>query len=283
MTSRPKILIGTSGYYYNDWAETVYPKELKKTDYLAYYSGIFSTVELNSTFYGMPTPEGMTKKLLEAGENTTFSVKATKTMTHEIDHAQWRNEAETFIKALYPLRQAKRLDAVLFQFPYSFHYSTGNRIYLDNLLKFFTEIPAAVEFRTSEWYATKVIQGMQKRGVSLVSLDMPNLPKLPPSMDVVTAPLAYIRLHGRNKENWWASNDHARYNYQYSDRELNAWADRIGRLSQKAERVLVYFNNHPNGQAVINARLLRVLLANNGIIKRGGKEMENGEEGNMPS
>jgi uncharacterized protein YecE (DUF72 family) len=95
-----------------------------------------------------------------------------------------------------------RLDAVLFQFPYSFHYTPDNRRYLDRLLTYFMEVPAAVEFRTADWYTGKVIEGMKSRNVPLVSLDLPELPKLPPLMDVVTAPLAYIRLHGRNKEAW---------------------------------------------------------------------------------
>jgi len=80
---------------------------------------------------------------------------------------------------------------------------------LDKLLKVFKDVPAAVEFRTAEWYSGRLIEGMKNRGVPLVSLDLPELPKLPPAMDVVTAPVAYIRLHGRNKEAWWGKDDYA--------------------------------------------------------------------------
>jgi hypothetical protein len=70
----------------------------------------------------------------------------------------------------------------------------------------------------------KVIEGMRSRNIPLVSLDMPALPKLPPQMEVITAPLAYIRLHGRNSEVWWGKDDHAWYDYLYTDSEIKAWA-----------------------------------------------------------
>ena len=77
---------------------------------------------------------------------------------------------------------------------------------------------------------------------------------------MVTAPLAYIRLHGRNKEAWWGKDDHARYDYLYTDSEMEAIAERIRRVAEKARRVLVYFNNHPFGKAVRNAQTLEKLL-----------------------
>ena len=112
----------------------------------------------------------------------------------------------------------------------------------------------------------KVIEGMKNREIPLVSLDMPQLPKLPPAMDVVTASTAYIRLHGRNKEEWWGKDDHSRYDYLYSDSEIEAWAARIKRICEQARRVLVYFNNHPFGKAVRNAQTLAKRL---GILNQG--------------
>jgi len=239
-----EILIGTSGYSYHEWVGTVYPEETKAKDYLACYSGLFSTVELNFSYYNMPKADNLAKMLADGGDKLTFSIKAHKTLTHEINPAQWEGEAKTYLDALEPMLAAGRLEAVLFQFPYSFHYTPENRTYLDKLLKYFKGVPAAVEFRTADWCNGKVIEGMKSRNVPLVSLDMPELPKLPPTMDVVTAPFAYIRLHGRNKEAWWGSDDHERYNYLYADSEIEAWADRIQRMAQQVKRVLVYFNNH---------------------------------------
>jgi len=170
------------------------------------------------------------------------------------------------LAAIEPLRRSGRLEAVLFQFPYSFRYTPENRRYLDRLLKYFGDVPKAVEFRKADWYGDKVIEGMKSRAVPLVSLDMPNLPKLPPQSDVVTAPVAYIRLHGRNGEAWWGSDEHARYDYEYTDGELEAVAARIGRVAELAHRVLVYLNNHPFGKAVRNARTLGKMLKKIGLL-----------------
>jgi uncharacterized protein YecE (DUF72 family) len=156
--------------------------------------------------------------------------------------------------------EAGRLEAVLFQFPHSFHYTKDNRIYLNSLLKFFKGVPLAVEFRTADWCTAKVFDGMRNLEIPLVSLDLPELPKLPPTMDIVTAPLAYIRLHGRNKEAWWGKNDHARYDYLYTDSEIEVWAARIKRIIGQARRVMVYFNNHTFGKAVRNAQKMEKML-----------------------
>jgi uncharacterized protein YecE (DUF72 family) len=138
----------------------------------------------------------------------TFAIKAHKTFTHEVNPSGWEGDAKTYLNAIEPMLKAGRLEAVLFQFPYSFGYTDDNRRYLDRLLKCFKGVPAAVEFRKVDWFAGKVIEGMKSRNVPLVSLDMPELPKLPPLMDVVTAPVAYIRLHGRNKE-WQIGQEYA--------------------------------------------------------------------------
>jgi len=254
-----EILIGTSGYSYNEWVGCVYPEGTKQKDFLSCYSELFPTVELNFSYYSMPKAQNL-EKMLKEGGNLTFSIKAHRTLTHEIDPSLWENEAKTYLSAIEPMMKAGRLEAVLFQFPYSFHYTDDNRRYLDKLLKYFKEVPLAVEFRTADWCITKVIESMKIREIPLVSLDMPELPKLPPAMDIVTAQLSYIRLHGRNKESWWGNNDHARYDYLYTDNEIEVWAARIKRVSEQAKRVLVYFNNHPFGKAVRNAQTLVKLL-----------------------
>jgi uncharacterized protein YecE (DUF72 family) len=253
------VLIGTCGYSYNEWVGPVYPPGTKREAFLGLYAGQFATVELDYSYYAMPKAGQLEKMLIDGGPGLTFSIKAYKSMTHEIK-PDWEKDAKTYLTAIEPLREAGRLEAVLFQFPYSFHYEPENRRYLGKLLDFFKGVPAAVEFRTADWYNGRVIEGMKSRGIPLVALDMPDLEKLPPQMEVVTADTAYIRLHGRNKEAWWGSDRAARYDYLYSDREIGAWADRIKRITEKAHRILVYFNNHPQGQAVKNALTLETLL-----------------------
>jgi uncharacterized protein YecE (DUF72 family) len=257
-----EILIGTCGYSYHEWVGPVYPEGTKPGEYLACYAGMFPTVELDFAFYAMPRAENLKKMLTQGGVNLTFAIKAYQELTHKVNPAAWNDTAKQYLEAIEPLREAGRLEAVLFQFPYSFHYEPENRRYLDKLLTYFKGVPLAVEFRKADWYTGRVIEGMKNRGIPLVALDMPELPKLPPLMVEVTAETAYLRLHGRNKETWWGSDSAAKYDYLYSDREIESWAERIERIAEKAHRILVYFNNHPKGKAAINAANLQKMVKN---------------------
>jgi uncharacterized protein YecE (DUF72 family) len=271
-----EILVGTCGYHYVEWIGPVYPEGTKKEDFLARYARMFPTVELDYCYYQMPAAGQMESMTEKAGPSLVFSAKAHETLTHRVDPHSWEREAKTYLAALEPLLKAGRLGAVLFQFPYSFHYRPDERRYLDKLLAYFKGVPSAVEFRNAGWINTRVIDGLKKRGTALASLDMPDLKGLPPDMDVATSPLAYIRLHGRNKEAWWGSDAAARYDYLYSDKELEAWEDRIRRIVIKADRVLVYFNNHRRGQAVENAQTLAKILEKAGLLRGGDLGEGNG-------
>jgi uncharacterized protein YecE (DUF72 family) len=262
-----KILVGTSGYSYPEWVGPVYPQGSRPEDFLGLYGARFPTVELNFSFYAMPRAERLGKMLAGGGPSLTFSVKAHESLTHRVDGGKWREEAAAFIRALEPLRQPApgfaggRLEAVLFQFPYSFHYEPDQRRYLDRLLGEFAGLPAAVEFRNARWFNPRTFDGLRRRGVTLVSLDMPDLRGLPPALDEPTAPLAYLRFHGRNGAAWWEGGDRAaRYHYRYPEAELRAAAERVRRIAPHVRRVLVYFNNHPLGYAALNAGALMGML-----------------------
>ncbi|MDR1031214.1 MAG: DUF72 domain-containing protein [Treponema sp.] len=254
------IHLGTSGYSYREWVGPVYPEGTKPDAYLRSYARLFSTVELNYSYYRMPTPEQLAALIQKAGSPLMFSIKAHETLTHKIDWYAWKTQAQTFRDALKPLQEAQCLEAVLFQFPYAFHYEPENRRYLDMLLGAFPEIPRAVEFRNKQWYQDRVIQGLRERQTSLVAVDLPSLPGLPPILETITSPLGYIRLHGRNHGAWWSSDGAARYDYWYDDAALKSWRDRIRRMQAQTDRILVYFNNHPKGQGAVNAQRLRELL-----------------------
>jgi uncharacterized protein YecE (DUF72 family) len=258
-----QILVGTSGYGYTEWVGPVYPQGTRKEEFLAHYASMFATVELNFSYYRMPTAEQSGRMLVEA-PSLFFSVKANEALTHKVEPSAWKDAALAFRKAVEPLAAADRLGAILFQFPYSFHYDVERRRYLAALLAEFSGLPAAVEFRNGDWFNNRVIDALRARRVALASLDLPALEGLPPIMDVATAPLAYVRFHGRNAENWWGSDSASRYDYLYSDAELEAWAERVDAIAEKADRILVYFNNHRRGQAIQNARTLASILARPG-------------------
>jgi uncharacterized protein YecE (DUF72 family) len=257
------IKIGTSGYSYNEWCDFVYPKGTAKEDYLTCYGRQFDKVEVNSTYYEMPTVEKTEKILVDCGSSLSFAVKAPRTLTDNIDPGQWQGEAATFLKGIELLIEAGRLEAVLFQFHKLFMYEPENRSYLDRILKFFKAVPLAVEFRSADWYNGRVITGMRERNVAIVSLDLPELAGMPPSMDVVTSDFAYIRMYGRNREAWYKSEEFERFNYLYDDKELEACVARIERIKEQVQRVLVYFLNHPLGKSVQNAeRLIKLIKSN---------------------
>ena len=255
-----KILIGTCGYHYNEWIGPVYPEGTKKEDFLGLYAKKFPTLELDYTYYAMPKAEQLKGMMEAGGAALSFSIKAHMSLTHKVDPHKWQDEAKTYLAAIEPVMEAGRLEAVLFQFPNSFHYTDENRRYLDKLLMEFSKTPSAVEFRNGEWGNNRVIDGLKKREVAFVSTDLPELRGLPPVLDVHSSPLAYFRLHGRNAENWWGSDSRSRYDYLYSETELERITERLKLILLKAERLLVYFNNHARGQAVKNAEKLKDLF-----------------------
>ena len=147
------------------------------------------------------------------------------------------------------------------QFPFSFHYEVPSRRYLDRLCRSLEGLPVAVEFRNREWQRESVLRALGERGVAFVNVDQPDLPELMEASDAATADLAYIRFHGRNKANWWTGDNASRYDYLYSEQELEGWVERIRTILRRARTLLVAFNNHFRGQAVQNARTMKDLVA----------------------
>lgn len=279
------ILIGTSGYDYPEWKGVFYPENLKRKEFLSYYAGHFNALELNNTFYNMPTAERLLSFYERSGGLLQFSVKANRLLTHEID-CNWQAAATDFLAALAPLAEKASLCAVLFQFPQSLHYTKENRIYLAQLIAEFHGLPVVIEFRHVEWIKESVLQGLEERQASLCFCDMPQLKALP-NMVVSSSvpersrrdelsvrapfigPIAYIRLHGRNADAWYATdissgtssvNGSSRYTYDYSDSELAEFVPVIKSAVITGKKPVVFFNNHPNGSGARNAGKLKELL-----------------------
>jgi uncharacterized protein YecE (DUF72 family) len=258
-----KIRFGTSGYHYKDWIGNFYPGDIKAKDFLTYYSTKFNCVEINNTFYRMPSAHSMKSMSEKVNSDFKFSIKATKTLTHEID-SNWKNEATQFQTAMEPLLKNNSLSSVLFQFPQSFHYTPDNRIYLSNLLNEFKSIPCVVEFRRKDWQLERVYSSLDKREVGICLVDMPSLKNLPTFLPLVTGKNAYVRFHGRNDQTWYESsgvNGSNRYRYLYSESELKEPLPAIKVLKDKADLTQIFFNNHPEGAAAFNAKMLSILLS----------------------
>ncbi len=257
------LYIGTSGYSYADWVGPVYPEGTPKGEFLALYAARFDFVELNFSYYSMPTAVNVQRMVERTPPGFVFSIKAHRSLTHEIEGVI-AGQADLFKEGIAPLVEADRLGAVLLQFPYSFHYEPDARRYLDRLCRLLEPLPLAVEFRNSEWQRDSVFTAMRQRGIGYVNVDEPDLPRLPRPSDTVTADLSYVRFHGRNRENWWKGDNSSRYDYLYSDDELVDWMSRVLRIMEKSRYLIVAFNNHFRGQAVRNANRLRHLITERG-------------------
>jgi uncharacterized protein YecE (DUF72 family) len=255
------LLIGTSGYDYPEWKGAFYPPALKRDDFLPYYSGQFNALELNYTYYNMPTMGQLKNMAEKSGGRVKFSVKANQQLTHHIEIGVWREAAKEFRSALAPLLPDRLLSAVLLQFPQSFHYEDETRRYLSSLLDEFREIPLVVEFRHDSWQRDTVYRGLADRGAGCCSCDMPDISRLPAFKPVITGNTAYMRFHGRNAKNWYGSNARDRYDYFYSDDEIAAYVPVLRDISAKAQTLQVFFNNHAKGNAAVNAKKLMIMLA----------------------
>ncbi len=265
------ILIGTSGYDHPELKGSFYPAELPRKEFLPFYSHIFNALEINSTFYGMPTKERMLSFWERSEGRVMFSVKATRVLTHEIDR-QWQDRALDFRQAVSGLAEKNVLATVLLQFPESFHYTPENRWYLASLLKAFKGLPAVVEFRHREWIKESVFEGIEKRGTGIVFCDMPQLKNLPDGFSLATPFIgsnAYIRFHGRNASGWYTGGDSSRethrYDYDYSENELLSFLPVIRKAQSEGKTVQLYFNNHPKGTGFKNALQLQKLLNEHGL------------------
>lgn len=253
------ILVGTSGYSYDDWRGSFYPDALPKEEFLRYYSLFFPFAELNFSYYAMPTYRGLASMAERTPQAFGFSLKAHRSLTHEPGPA-WRDAAKDFVGAASALAERDRLLAVLVQLPFSFHHTPERRRYLADLLDALAPLPLAVEFRNDEWQGPRVEEELDRRGVGVVMVDRPELPGLPPQSEAVTGKLGYVRFHGRNEASWWDGDATSRYDYLYSPEELEAAAPRLRRMASKA-RLLVAFNNHARGNAPRNASELKAMIA----------------------
>jgi uncharacterized protein YecE (DUF72 family) len=261
----PRVLVGTSGYSYDDWVGPFYPQGTARHDFLSLYAREFPVVELNFSYYQQPNPRTMERMLAGTASSFTFALKAHKSITHEIGESGEKDVAE-FRTGIQPMVESGRLAAVLLQFPYSFAYTPKSRSRLALLCGKLEGLPLAVEFRKSEWLKEQVFEGLRRRGVSLVSVDEPDLPKLLPPVTETTGRFGYVRFHGRNREAWWTGDNASRYDYLYTTDELEEWVQRIRLILEKVPLLLLFFNNHWRGNAAQNAREMRHLLQQHGLM-----------------
>ncbi|HSE98573.1 MAG TPA: DUF72 domain-containing protein, partial [Blastocatellia bacterium] len=174
--------------------------------------------------------------------------------THERGEATAEDE-KAYRKGIEPLAEAGRLGAVLAQFPWSFKNDQESRDYLAGLLDRFKDFPLVVEVRHGSWNKPAVYQSLEDRGVGFCNIDQPLFARSIEPSARTTSKVGYVRLHGRNYENWFSESSGAaeRYDYLYTPEELGPWIENIKAVAKSAGETYVITNNHFQGKAVVNA------------------------------
>jgi uncharacterized protein YecE (DUF72 family) len=269
------LRVGTSGWNYptgrGTWNGIFYPVPEDRErgfDELSFYAERFNTVEVNSTFYGSPRATAALGWLKRTPSHFDFTVKLYQKFTHPLTTYDQgmitREDIDEFKGGIEPLAVSGRLGALLVQFPSSFHDSPEAREYLDWLLREFADYPRAVELRHRSWSdehdATRRL--LDSHRAAWVQIDQPRLESAI-RQDFVpnNADFFYVRLHGRNRANWWQpERSEDRYNYLYSEAELRPIASKVNDARAMVKKIYLFLNNHFSAQAVANAATLRHLL-----------------------
>ena len=263
---RGTIRVGPAGWSYADWAGIVYPSHRQPGFHeAAYLSRFFDTIEINTSFYQPLRPEHCRHwmELVSPNPRFVFTAKLWQGFTHAESAGA---EDERAVRAGFDvLRDAEKLGAVLLQFPFSFHRTDENIAYLTKLLKQFSDYPLVVEVRHATWNDKSFYSLLHERGVGFCNIDQPVIGRSMKPTGRATASVAYVRLHGRRYDTWFtddpATPPSERYNYLYSEQELEPWAARIRHVAEAGDSTFVITNNHFEGKAAVNALQLIHLLS----------------------
>jgi uncharacterized protein YecE (DUF72 family) len=265
-----RILVGTSGWSYpggdGTWNGVFYPKKKAGLDELTFYSEHFDTVEVNSSFYRVPSVDTVRGWARRTPADFEFSLKLYQKFTHPDmflkatgqDPADLDLEdVDEFRAAIDPLASAGKLGALLAQFPASFRNDANARGYLDWLLKAFRDYQLAVELRHRSFSEDPVetMRILQEHGAALVQIDEPKFKdSIRQNRRANVKTLYYMRLHGRNAAEWWThEKSEDRYNYLYSASELDPIVEDVETASRETKKAYVYANNHFSSKSVANA------------------------------
>ena len=269
------ILIGTAGFSYKDWEGIVYPPGLKKRQHpLQYLAQYFDTCEINTSFYGHIQPKTgkqWCESVAEVNPRFEFTAKLFRSFTHAPGAVLQSTSAATLNpfqedeakakEGLDSLASRGKLGALLMQFPISFKNIDENRDYLQTLIERFREYPLVVEVRHATWDNPEILANFAAQNVAFCNIDQPLLGRAIRATAHATAPLAYVRLHGRNYKEWFQSdNRDDRYNYLYTPKQLEPWKEKIERLGEKTKKTFAVTNNHYKGKAAVNALELKQML-----------------------
>jgi uncharacterized protein YecE (DUF72 family) len=238
-----KIHVGTSGWHYKHWLGVFYPERTSGAEMFRIYAQHFDTVEINNSFYMLPSATTFDNWRESSPRRFCFAVKASRFITHMKKLKEPVRSSEKFFLVVDRLEE--KLGPILFQLPPRW------KVNIERLRDFLESLPRehkyVFEFREANWMVPEVFELLRRHNVAHCIHDFADM-KVPREL---TARFAYIRFHGPTS---------AKYAGWYSTRELRAWAERIESWRGRVSEVYVYFNNDPEGAAVKNALELKEML-----------------------
>jgi uncharacterized protein YecE (DUF72 family) len=240
--SAPRFHVGTSGWHYAHWMGRFYPPDLPAERWLAFYAERFATVEINASFYRLPSREVFAHWRSATPADFLFAVKASRYLTH----MKKLRDAEAPLATLlgHASGLGRTLGPILFQLPPRWRYDAAR------LEAFLAQLPQrhryAFEFRDRSWLNDSALAALAARGAALCVYDLEGFT----SPLAATADFVYVRLHGPGPS----------YAGSYSRRALSSWAGRLRGWADEGREVFCYFDNDQAAHAVHNALTLRELL-----------------------
>ena len=234
-----EIRIGTSGFHYKHWVGTFYPAKTPASKMLDFYLQYFDTVELNNSFYRLPTEEAFESWRNATPAGFVFAVKGSRFITHNKKLKDPENALENLLPRAERLRN--KLGPILFQLPPKWKCN------LERLEEFLRVLPRnhryAFEFREPSWHCADVLKVLSRYNAAYCIYELAGFS----TENEITADWTYIRLHGPG----------GKYQGSYSDEVLQNWADEILSWQKKLKAVYVYFDNDQAGYAPANALRLK--------------------------
>jgi uncharacterized protein YecE (DUF72 family) len=232
------IHIGTSGWHYKHWLGPFYPVNMPPSEFLDFYDKIFDTLEINNSFYNTPKRETFENWRKMTPKDFTFSVKASRYITHNKKLLNGKETFSYFIEKAEGLEN--KLGPILFQLP------PGWKINIERLNDFLKDLPKGYrytfEFRNPSWFHPEIYELLNKYNAAfcLYELNAVQTPK------EITADFIYIRLHGPGKA----------YQGQYKEKVLEGWAQDFIRWKNQVKAIYCYFDNDEKGYATMDAKRL---------------------------
>jgi uncharacterized protein YecE (DUF72 family) len=239
---RGVVRIGCSGWNYKHWREVVYPKGLPPRRWLEHYATLFDTVEVNTTFYRLPTVKSVSGWVEQSPPGFLFAVKASRYLTHLKRLTDMGEPVRRFYERIDPLVRSPKLGPVLWQLPPNFSRND------ERLARALSHLPPgrhALEFRHASWFVEETYDALRRARVALVIADRPEIQSF--QSHELTADFTFLRFH------------HGGGDGNYSHRQLGAWARRIEEWRERLD-VYAYFNNDWGGFAVENGLWLKERL-----------------------